>query len=213
MGIHMTDPRARSQAAPFGSSQQGGARSSVLMASALVAALVLAGLSMQPEQAPPAEVARVQRQAPAASAPDPQPAPASASVAAQVAVPPATPAALPSPLASDALQPAHWSMADARVNGDPRTPPLHRAAPEAQTPVWQLSDHEGHLRRELDEHRAIQQAFVEAANAELPKLEQWLALGRAQGVSAEQLAVAEEKIRRLKAQRELTMKRLDSTIP
>jgi len=40
-----------------------------------------------------------------------------------------------------------------------------------------------------------------------------LAIGRTQAVSAEQLAVAEEKIRRLTAQRELTLKRLEGMKP
>jgi hypothetical protein len=225
VGMRMTETNGRSSAPPQSyatrgtlaerASQGGSARIALLLAGALIAALLLLDSTQPPGTADVVEGTQALHRASAASMPGPPPAPALPSASeAKPELPPSSAPALPaSSVASQPLAPAHWSMADARVNGDPRTPPLHRATPESPSPSWQLSDHEGYRRRELANDRAVQRAFVEAANAELPKLEQWLALGRAQGVSAGQLAVAEEKIRRLKEQRELTLSRLEASKP
>lgn len=93
--------------------------------------------------------------------------------------------------------PAAWSLADARVAGDDRAPPIQRSPTDASTPAWQLDDHPAYARREQDRHQAVQRAFVEAADQELPLLDQQIARGRAMGLSPEQLAKGEEKRRRI----------------
>lgn len=93
--------------------------------------------------------------------------------------------------------PAAWSLADARVAGDDRAPPIQRSAEAAATPAWQLDDHQGYARREQDRHQATQRAFVDAADRELPRLDQQIEQGRAMGLPPEQLAKGEEKRRRI----------------
>lgn len=106
-----------------------------------------------------------------------------------------TPLAPPSQPASEL--PAAWSLADARVAGDDRAPPMQRQAAEPAVPAWQLDDHAGYARREQDRHQAVQQAFVDAADRELPLIDQQIERGRAMGLPAEQLAKGEEKRRRI----------------
>lgn len=115
--------------------------------------------------------------------------PISAMVAAASASPPAS--------SPGTEVPAAWSLADTRVAGDDRAPPIQRSAAEAATPAWQLDDHQAYTRREQDRHQSVQRAFVAAADRELPLLDQQIAQGRAMGVSAEQLAKGEEKRRRI----------------
>jgi hypothetical protein len=93
--------------------------------------------------------------------------------------------------------PAAWSLADARVAGDERTPPIRRSEAEPATPAWQLDDHQAYARREQDRHEAAQRAFVAAAEQALPELDQQIARGRAMGLPPEQLAKGEEKRRRI----------------
>lgn len=126
------------------------------------------------------------------------------------AVAPAGPAAgmAPAPqaaaIASAALppEPAHWHLADARVSGDARTPPLVRSVPPPAAAAWQLDSPSAYLAREAQEHRAVQQAFVEAADRELPALRRLLDQAREQGLSAEGIAKGEEKLRRIAEQRD-----------
>lgn len=100
------------------------------------------------------------------------------------------------------LEPAHWHLADTRVTGDDRAPPLVRALQAAPTPRWQLDDPSAYLTREAQEHRAVQQAFVEAADRELPALRRLLEQAREQGLSPEGIAKGEEKLRRIAEQRD-----------
>ncbi|WP_431046064.1 hypothetical protein [Roseateles sp. L2-2] len=112
--------------------------------------------------------------------------------AAASALAPATPASS----AGNEL-PAAWSLADSRVAGDDRTPPIQRAGEEAATPAWQLDNHPAYARREQDRHQAVQRAFVDAADRELPLLDRQIEQGRAMGVPPDQLAKGEEKRRRI----------------
>ena len=100
------------------------------------------------------------------------------------------------------LEPAHWHLADARVSGDPRTPPLVRSVPAPAVAAWQLDSPSAYLARESQEHRAVQQAFVDAADRELPALRRLLDQAREQGLSAEGIAKGEEKLRRIAEQRD-----------
>ena len=110
----------------------------------------------------------------------------------------ATAARAPVPASSAGTElPAAWSLADSRVVGDDRAPPIQRSDEEAATPAWQLDNHQAYARRELDRHQAVQRAFVDAADRELPRLDQQIEQGRAMGLPPEQLAKGEEKRRRI----------------
>ena len=129
--------------------------------------------------------------------------PASAARAASLAVVPSA-APVPAALAAAAppLEPAHWHLADTRLTGDERAPPLARAPQARPTPRWQLDDPAAYLTREAQEHRAVQLAFVEAADRELPALRRLLEQAREQGLSPEGIAKGEEKLRRIAEQRD-----------
>ncbi|MDL5030315.1 hypothetical protein QRD43_00240 [Pelomonas sp. APW6] len=99
-------------------------------------------------------------------------------------------------------EPAHWHLADTRVMGDERAPPLVRAPQAPIVPRWQLDDPTAYLAREAQEHRAVQQAFVEAADRELPALRRLLDQAREQGLSPDGIAKGEEKLRRIAEQRD-----------
>lgn len=130
---------------------------------------------------------------PPASAAQTEPLAAAPSVA---PVPPVIASAAPP------LEPAHWHLADTRLTGDERAPPLVRAPQALPTPRWQLDDPAAYLTREAQEHRAVQQAFVEAADRELPALRRLLEQAREQGLSPEGIAKGEEKLRRIAEQRD-----------
>lgn len=93
--------------------------------------------------------------------------------------------------------PAAWSLADSLVSGDDRAPPIQRSAQDPAAPAWQLDDHQAYARREQDRQQSVRQAFVDAAERELPLLDQQIEQGRAMGLSPEQLAKGEEKRRRI----------------
>ncbi|ANH67604.1 hypothetical protein [Mitsuaria sp. 7] len=130
--------------------------------------------------------------------PVPVPAPAPVPDAGILPVSAASAASAPAPASSAGIEvPAAWSLADARVAGDDRAPPFERAKEEAATPAWQLDNHQAYARREQDRHQAVQRAFVDAADREIPRLDQQIEQGRAMGVPPEQLAKGEEKRRRI----------------
>lgn len=124
----------------------------------------------------------------------------------------AVPASVPAS-AAGADVPAAWSLADARIGGDDRAPPIERTAEEPATPAWQLDDHQGYARREQDRRQATQRAFVEAADRELPLLDQQIEQGRAMGLPPEQLAKGEEKRRRIAEMRARMQAELGASAP
>ncbi|MDH0867583.1 hypothetical protein [Mitsuaria sp. GD03876] len=142
---------------------------------------------------PPASAPRLVRDGPAAAASGPASDALGSAVPASAAVEvAAAPASTPS-----ADVPAAWSLSDARTAGDDRAPPVRRQSAEEGTPAWQLDDRQAYARREQDRHQAAQQAFVAAADKELPLIDQQIERGRAMGLSPEQLAKGEEKRRRI----------------
>lgn len=170
----------------------------------LCAALLTAWMATSGEPAPTAPASPAETVAPVASIASAVPvapvAPVAGPASGVASAPTRMADAMPAP-APVAEPPAHWSLADARTAGDDRAPPLQRAAPEAPAPTWELDDHRAYARREQAQHQAVQRAFVAAADRELPLIEQQIARGRALGLSAEQLAKGEEKLRRIAAMR------------
>ncbi len=98
----------------------------------------------------------------------------------------------------DSSRPAWISMADARENGDPRTPPIQRDAEARNGPsAAELADPQAYQQYENSQHARLLGNFVAAAATELPKLQADLERGRAAGIPQEQLAKVEEKIARI----------------
>jgi hypothetical protein len=87
------------------------------------------------------------------------------------------------------------SMRQARIKGDPRAPKLgeyhEREIPTAE----ELGDHEQHLEYERRQQKRVYRAYVEASKIKTTQLRSMIEKGKAEGISAEQIAFAEEKIR------------------
>ncbi|MEH6417080.1 hypothetical protein [Pseudomonas sp. CGJS7] len=98
--------------------------------------------------------------------------------------------------------PAWQTMAEARVHGDDRAPPIERPGPESQAPgatAWELSDPTRYREYELRGQRRLREEYLMAAEQELPKWKALLARARATGAPAAAIQEAQEKIRRLEA--------------
>lgn len=104
----------------------------------------------------------------------------------------------------DSSAPAWLSMAEARENGDPRTPPVAHDDPatRAQATAGQLADPQAYRQFEQGRHARMLSSFADAARDEVPRLRADLERGRAAGVPEGELAKMEEKIRRIEALRD-----------
>lgn len=161
-----------------------------MRALALAALLALAAWFAWPRQeAVPPSTTRtpmaVPERAPAATGPQRQ-------WLATLAAAPERPSAAPGPAA-----PAWISMAEARSQGDPRTPPLQRAPAQPGPTAGQLADPQAYRRFEQDQHARVLGAFAAAVQDEAPRLRADIERGRAAGVDAAALARAEAKLERL----------------
>lgn len=93
------------------------------------------------------------------------------------------------------------SMAAARENGDPRTPPIERDVEPRSAPTpAQLADPQAYQQYGDAQHTRLLGAYVAAAATELPRLQADLERGRQAGIPAGQLAKLEEKIARIQRQ-------------
>lgn len=114
---------------------------------------------------------------------------------------------LPAPAASgrqwmDALPdpstPAWQSMADARLHGDERAPPLR--APAAREPgptAAQLADPAAYSKFEQDRDAQVMKAYAAAVESEVPRLRADVERARAAGIAPQEIAKVEAKIARL----------------
>ncbi|MFN3587379.1 MAG: hypothetical protein ACK4UT_07735 [Moraxellaceae bacterium] len=164
----------------------------VLLVAGLVLAVVLAGrwLRGEPGVAAPAVAPGVPT--PAAPAPAPR---AVEALPSRDDVP-----LLPEPAEAPAVD-AVTALREARLHGDPRAPAIERSpAPEPATPE-ELADPEAYQRYEARQNMKLYRDYVKAADAELPKLRAQIQAARERGLSAEELQVGEEKLRRIEAMR------------
>ncbi|MFP1683513.1 hypothetical protein ACLD0W_13450 [Alloalcanivorax sp. C16-1] len=160
-----------------------------------------------PEARPPAGVDRV-------AGDDPEPAASARPSAARWVAedgaarrqpePPA-PAGTPPPVAAGAPRvapAAAASLARARRDGDPRTPPLAPAR-EARTPPPPevLDDPLRYRRYEQGEQMAVYASFLAASQRKIRELETLVARGEREGLPAAQLAEGRRKLEGLKARR------------
>ncbi len=87
------------------------------------------------------------------------------------------------------------SMRQARLKGDPRAPKLgeHHAR---ETPTEEeLGDHEQYLEYERRQQKRVFRAYVEASKIKTAQLRSMIEKGKAEGISAEEIKFAEDKIR------------------
>lgn len=112
----------------------------------------------------------------------------------------ATDTALPEvpALAADATQ----SMSNAREHGDARQPALQRDVPRDMPSAQELADPEAYQRYEARQNQRLHKAYVNAADTEIPRLQKDIERARQAGLSPEQIAEGEEKLRRIQAMRD-----------
>lgn len=105
-------------------------------------------------------------------------------------------------LPTESYRDAASSMAEARLNGDPRTPPLQRSAEQEAPTAEELADPDKYKQYEARQSKKLYAAYIQASDSEVPKLKQLIERGKAEGVSAEEIAQAEEKVRRIQQMRD-----------
>ena len=113
-------------------------------------------------------------------------------------------------LPMSAYEPAAVSMADTREHGDARTPPIERAQERDAPDAWTMADPDRYAQYEAGQNAKLYGQYVNAADAELPKLRAAIEAARNQGMAPEQIAVGEEKLRQLTAARETAASLLDA---
>ncbi len=87
------------------------------------------------------------------------------------------------------------SLRQARIDGDPRAPKLTKHH-ERETPSEEeLGDHEQYVEYEKRQQKRVYRAYVEASKVKTAQIRDMIERGKAEGVSAEEIAFAEEKIR------------------
>lgn len=122
-----------------------------------------------------------------------------------------TQAAVPSPQSSDTASATdvavpvvaddnHPALPAPSFLFDSAAPPIRSMPVVALRPTAeQIADPELYQHYEQQQDRQLKQNFVDAAALQVAELQQWLARGRKAGLSAEQLAEAEQKIAALQA--------------
>lgn len=97
---------------------------------------------------------------------------------------------------------ATQSMANAREHGDARQPSLQRDAPRDMPTAAELADADAYQRYEARQNERLKKAYVNAADAEIPRLQKDIEQAQQAGMSPEQIAEGEEKLRRIQAMRD-----------
>ncbi len=87
------------------------------------------------------------------------------------------------------------SLRQARLEGDSRTPNLAPNHEREKPTEEELGDHEQYLEYERRQQKRVYRAYVEASKIKTARIRSMIERGKAEGVSAEQIASAEDKIR------------------
>lgn len=94
------------------------------------------------------------------------------------------------------------SLADARLNGDPRTPPIVRSTVEREMPTSEeLADPELYQEYETRQNQKVYRSFYSASKNKLAEMEKLMEQARSQGVPDDKLREGDEKIAKMKAMR------------
>jgi len=87
------------------------------------------------------------------------------------------------------------ALRDARLNGDPRTPPLNQSRKRDELPTnEELEDPQLYQQYERRQQNRMFRAYVEASKVKVAELEKMIERGRQEGISDEEIAFAERKI-------------------
>jgi hypothetical protein len=89
-------------------------------------------------------------------------------------------------------------MAQTRLHGDPEAPPIANAPIEREVPnAQELADPKAYEAYETRQTQRTYAAYIRAVDEELPRLRADIERGRAMGIGADKIAMAEDKARRL----------------
>lgn len=94
------------------------------------------------------------------------------------------------------------ALSEARLHGDARAPMVVRDAPQPAPSAAELADPEAYQHYEQRQNQRLHKAYVQAADSEIPQLQQDIARARSEGLSEEQIREGEEKLRRIQAMRD-----------
>jgi len=94
------------------------------------------------------------------------------------------------------------SMADARINGDDRAPPIGQSVESERPSAEELESPELYLEYESRQEKKIYKAYIEAADIKIEMLEAQITKAKEQGLSKEELEVGIEKVKRIKNMKE-----------
>lgn len=98
----------------------------------------------------------------------------------------------------DTARPAWESMAEARVRGDERAPPLQAPAISEPGPTpAQLADPAAYRNFEQGRDAKVMRAYAAAVESEVPRLRADVERARAAGIAPQEIAKVEAKIARL----------------
>ena len=87
------------------------------------------------------------------------------------------------------------SMRQARLEGEPRAPKLGEYHEREIPTKEELGDHEQYLEYERRQQKRVYRAYVDASKIKTTQLRSMIEKGKVEGISAEEIAFAEEKIR------------------
>lgn len=87
------------------------------------------------------------------------------------------------------------SMRQARLNGDPRTPPIERKAERELPTEKEMADPELYAAYEMKQKKYAYRMYVEASKQKISEIEKMIAEGKEQGVSEEEIEFAQNKIK------------------
>jgi hypothetical protein len=87
------------------------------------------------------------------------------------------------------------SLRQARLEGDSRTPELGQHHEREKPTEDELADHDQYVEYEKRQQKRVYRAYVEASKIKTKQIQDLIDRGKAEGVSPEEIAFAEEKIR------------------
>lgn len=97
------------------------------------------------------------------------------------------------------------SLRRARLQGDERAPAVVRGEERVPPTAAELADPEAYQRYEARQNERLYRSYIKSADSEIPQLQEQIAKAKASGMSPEQLAEGEEKLRRIEAMRNQLM--------
>ncbi len=106
------------------------------------------------------------------------------------------------PVETAQVHAAAQTMALARQQGDPRSPPIKRRADTSEPPKQaDLANGDAFNAYEQRMSTKTYQNFIQAADTEIPKIQAQIQQGQSMGISPDRLAVGVEKLQRMQNMR------------